>query len=641
MKTQSFAKILACLFILFAVRAMATVVTIDSDQTDYTFRGDTTYYVDASVTLYGTTTFENGTVLKYNGSGQINIDPAGTIVCPQAGQPAIFTSMNDNSVGDTITGSTGTPIGSVWGPDYDVNTFLRVTNVTLSNMSFSYSGNTFWDSESYETVALKGCQFFHNGFVSVTTTQVVNNLFVDSYVDWWPCANNNSFMLNNTFASNSAAQVDTMSTGVVVADNLFDTSGIIDFTSDGVTGGDNAFYNGSDYLGPEEAGLPTDITLDSEPDYQNGPLGGYYLSSDSALIDAGDRSASAVGLDSFTTQTSQTPDGGTVDIGYHYPIWQYVVIDSDLNNYTFESGTTYFVDASVTLSGTTTFEGGAVLKYNGSGQINIGTAGTVVCPTGVEPAIFTSYNDNTVGAVIAGSSGVPSGVNWGDTFDVNTFLKSTNATLSNLSFSYANDPLWNPEGSVTTTIAVQNCQFFHNDFVSVSTPQIVNNLFVDSYVDWWPTGTGFGEDDGDDDEDDFDNILVNNTFVNSAVQVDGVATATQPWVSDNLFDLSGAIDFTADGVTGDFNAFYDGSDYLGTNEVGLATDITLASDPDFQTGPLGGYYLPSGSPLIDAGDDPLGDLDDFAFPFTTMTTQTSQTTDSGRVDIGYHYFVAP
>ncbi|MGH7952462.1 MAG: hypothetical protein ACREFE_11170 [Limisphaerales bacterium] len=66
--------------------------------------------------------------------------------------------------------------------------------------------------------------------------------------------------------------------------------------------------------------------------WQAGPLGNFYLPDDppasdgTKLIDAGDQDASAIAvtednreLDSFTTQTSQEPDCGIVDIGYHYP----------------------------------------------------------------------------------------------------------------------------------------------------------------------------------------------------------------------------------------------------------------------------------------------------------------------------------
>jgi len=52
---------------------------------------------------------------------------------------------------------------------------------------------------------------------------------------------------------------------------------------------------------------------------------GYYLkhlgpqAKDSACIDAGDNTAAYYGLDTYTTRTDGTHDGGTVDMGYHYP----------------------------------------------------------------------------------------------------------------------------------------------------------------------------------------------------------------------------------------------------------------------------------------------------------------------------------
>jgi len=50
------------------------------------------------------------------------------------------------------------------------------------------------------------------------------------------------------------------------------------------------------------------------------PLGEYYLHPDSPCIDAGSRSAEEAGLSDYTTQTDGTPDTGTVDMGFHYPL---------------------------------------------------------------------------------------------------------------------------------------------------------------------------------------------------------------------------------------------------------------------------------------------------------------------------------
>jgi hypothetical protein len=613
---------------------MATPVEINSDQTDYTFLGDTTYFVDANVTLYGATTFKSGTVLKYNGSGQLNIDSGGTVICPTNGYPVIFTSMNDDSVGETISGSSGTPgIYDIYTDSgTDVNTFLNYSG-TLSNMRFSYAYSPL---DWYTSATFQDCQFFYDAYMYVQTAQIVNNLFVEvNDLDWFPSADNN-LMQNNTFV-NSGVICDSSRpvTTVVVSDNLFDSGGVDDWTSAGTTGGNNAFYNCEDYLGAD-SGLPTDFTLDNEPDYQSGPLGSYYLPSDSSLIDAGNTDSGSAGLASFTTQADQTPDSGTVDIGYHYPIWSYVVLYSSQSNYTFLSNTTYFIDANITLSGTTTFQSGTVLKYNGSGQINLPLDGTVVFPAGAYPAIFTSYNDNAVGAVISGSSGVPT------TGDVNTFLNVTNVTLFNLRFYYANTPF-----QYFATVWLDNCQFFYVGNINIVSPTILNNVFVGvDEIDWYPGR------DADADSDEMipdtgnDNLMVNNTFVNcSEVIVDSLWSPTEVWVVNNLFDTSGIVDWSWPGVIGGHNAFSSASDDGLDWGDGLPTDWTLSSEPDYQMGPLGSYYLPSDSELIDVGqwDAYTGAL--YADPITvdmnTLTTQTNQTGDSGVVDIGYHYLVAP
>jgi len=57
--------------------------------------------------------------------------------------------------------------------------------------------------------------------------------------------------------------------------------------------------------------------IHDDPMFVTGPLGEYYLHPDSLCIDAGSRSAV---LSDRTTQKDGTPDTGTVDMGYHYPI---------------------------------------------------------------------------------------------------------------------------------------------------------------------------------------------------------------------------------------------------------------------------------------------------------------------------------
>jgi hypothetical protein len=100
--------------------------TLPGDRTNFVFQSDTTYYVAGNYNLYGTTTLEGGAVVKFAKYVAGSVDPRlniqGPLVCQTSRyRPAVFTAKDDNSVGETISGSTGTP-----GTDLYANYALRV-----------------------------------------------------------------------------------------------------------------------------------------------------------------------------------------------------------------------------------------------------------------------------------------------------------------------------------------------------------------------------------------------------------------------------------------------------------------------------------------------------------------------------------
>jgi hypothetical protein len=89
--------------------------TVDDGSDTYTFASGQTYYISGTVNLTGTTTIKGGAIIKYDSDAQLtvtSVDCATTV-----DSPAILTSMNDDSVGESIDGSTGVPI-----IDYTVET---------------------------------------------------------------------------------------------------------------------------------------------------------------------------------------------------------------------------------------------------------------------------------------------------------------------------------------------------------------------------------------------------------------------------------------------------------------------------------------------------------------------------------------
>ena len=90
-----------------------------------------------------------------------------------------------------------------------------------------------------------------------------------------------------------------------------------------------------------------------DPLFAAGPLGDYYLSQtsagqeeDSPCLDSGNGTAEELGLHEFTTRTDGGPDEGTVDIGYHYPVYD-AAIEASLNAGVFAPGKT--IEAFVSL----------------------------------------------------------------------------------------------------------------------------------------------------------------------------------------------------------------------------------------------------------------------------------------------------
>jgi len=153
---------------------------IVSTQPNFTFKGETTYYATNYVSLFGTTILEGGMVAKgiqwdggiYTGTFFVY----GAFDCRTSPyRPAIFTAADDNTAGDEIAGSTGTPTnyyrGALW---FDTTNAVVLENVciryavsgcaiksgtspTLRHMQFVSCGTAlekFRDNCSYQNILI-------------------------------------------------------------------------------------------------------------------------------------------------------------------------------------------------------------------------------------------------------------------------------------------------------------------------------------------------------------------------------------------------------------------------------------------------------------------------------------------------------
>lgn len=110
---------------------------IVNSQSNFTFRGDTTYYVSNSVNLSGTTIIEAGSVIKYDTNYNCSVNILGTVHCKTGPyRPAIFTCVNDATVGESIN----SPF-----PFCDAELNLELVN----DLSEDLTAYVFDDSENY------------------------------------------------------------------------------------------------------------------------------------------------------------------------------------------------------------------------------------------------------------------------------------------------------------------------------------------------------------------------------------------------------------------------------------------------------------------------------------------------------------
>ena len=132
----------------------------------------------------------------------------------------------------------------------------------------------------------------------------------------------------------------------------------------------------------------------------------------------------------------------------------YSTISTTQSNYVFAADTTYYVSGTtaVNLNGTTTMEGGTVIKLTNCPTTKLSLNGRLLLKTAqYRPVSLTSWNDKSVGDSISGSSGNPSSVNGAIYLQDNT---GTN-TYQQMRFLYAGTGL----SAANFSNGVWHCQF--------------------------------------------------------------------------------------------------------------------------------------------------------------------------------------
>jgi hypothetical protein len=390
-----------------------------------------------------------------------------------------------------------------------------------------------------------------------------------------------------------------------------------------------ALYSGAVTLSGEHNGFYNSPTFGNAPvssgstPFQSVGAGNYYLVAGSSFRDYGvSNTLSGSQLQDLSKRTTFPPlistnsyaypivlnpqaqrDSDAPDLGYHYDPIDYAVY-----NLTFTSGASLTLTNGVALA---MFGNDGIWLQDGSQMYSEGTPNNrnhlarYYCvqeqPTNWGAATLSS--STTITTYNTGVSPPIARIRFTD-FDGLAgcghllYLLATNWTYSSLTLQDCsfNSGQFSQDGPATSVLTLTNNLFERVTGFFENAPQItaVNNLFR--------YGT--------------------NMFFN---------TGTGNWIfKDNAFD-SARIDDIANNITASFNAYIN----MGTNRFypTNSNDLVLTNF-SYATGPLGNFYQPTNSPLINLGSLTNASQGVF-YQYTTTTNQTKEATS--RLDIGLHY----
>ncbi len=258
-----------------------------------------------------------------------------------------------------------------------------------------------------------------------------------------------------------------------------------------------------------------------------------------------------------TSQTATlTVDNGSGDAYQTQPIGQ-------RQDYTFRNGVTYYIGSPVQLYGNTTFEPGAIIKFDYTQpDPTLQIMGTVTCKgTAYNPSVLTTYDDNGFGEQWSSYSPQPyyTGVPYLDLSQANGDL-----SLTNVWFRYADEAVSTPADG---RLDIWNGQFFQCNAAILNESNGVDSLH---------------------------NVLFAGCQEAVAAGTNSFAIAAENITADvsNLYTASVSPTYAV--LT---NSIITGS----ANGASLHNSTVAPGSSNFQTNGAGNFYLAVGSTLHQAG----------------------------------------
>jgi hypothetical protein len=588
--------------------------TLNSPLSNYLFRGDLTYYVTSAVNLSGTTTFEGGAVIKYAVGAALVA--SGPVVCDTTPhRPVVFTAKDDNSVGETISGSSGNPTGS-WYANPALRIGVSGQQLQHLRVAHAQTGLFFHDYSAGTANTLAHAQLVRcatalqvNGYGATPQNLQARNLLVHQTTT--------AFL-----GYNFNAQVEHLSVNqclVLGTDNSGSYTSTLWLT--------NSLFAGLGSYGNVAANPTACQTVGSDA-FQTVGAGAHYLAAGSPCRDAGVTNLSAALLAELPQLTTYPPvvlsnvtlnaavtwgpqagrDTDVPDLGYHYPPMDYAV-----NNVT------------VGANGVLTVLPGTVLGGFGCDAVIADDYGRVsVTGTPAQPVRFVGYPALQEQSLIWGCT------NWGPnllTGPLHDVIDGSESPELRLRFAEFAQLGGRGRGVVMLNgwcapkyLLLEDCQLFGcKNYLAASYRRAAqidlrNNLFRRTHQECygWVRLTAY-----------------NNLFWGGTNFLNSGFTDSPPWdFHDNVFHDNG--------LTGDWrNLVRSHNAYLGAGQAtlgGLTTgDVQLASFA-YAPGPFGAFYQ-AGTTLRDAGSRSAAD----AGLYHHTARADAGPEGASPVDLGFHY----
>jgi hypothetical protein len=278
------------------------------------------------VYLSGVTTLR-GAIVKSARWATLSVDELLCDTSPT--RQAVFVGVDDNSVGEQIPSGTNTLSGSYAYFALEVN-YPGSSLIEHIRISHAYGGINLAAPVDLPVTNIVRHVQIENGWTGIASGAdygdnflILQNALLRNLVNgldgyFWSGWIGNLTVVNcdGLLADNGYGQYTVEVTNSVFVDVPYPyRPHYYDILIDG---SDNGFHNSPPF--------GTSVITNTVWPFETGPLGDYYLTTNSPFIDAGSCSAGDANLDTYTTQASEAVDSGTVDLGWHYPV---SVLDSD------------------------------------------------------------------------------------------------------------------------------------------------------------------------------------------------------------------------------------------------------------------------------------------------------------------------